>query len=290
MRPLFLTLIFLLNFIEVYSQLRVDAGNDTTYCLDWPRKNMYLAPNIRVENAVGPYSIRWEFEITWFKSHIFTASDFLNDTTILSPLIKEPVSWPDWYQFMVHVTDSVNNYAKDSINIRFSNFNYLLSYSVIQLKKGDSILLNGSNVFGGIPPLKYYYTPKTGLSNPDSSKTWCKPDSSIRYYSVAIDSCGCVSMLDLVYDIRMMTTGILESDFNSNNSLNITQQGKMVYFDNPNRQEARITLYSINGGQMSNFITTDDNWDFAGILKEKGIYIVNVSIGKFSGSRKFINY
>lgn len=283
-----LTFLLLPN-IRGNAQLKVDAGNDTTYCVGMYGDTMYLAPDLRIENAIGSYSVRWECEFKLTETLIFTASDILNDTTLLSPLIKEPLTWPDWLQFTVHVTDSANNYTKDNINVRFSTFAYLLGYSVLEVKKGDSILFKYSNIGKGIDPLSYSWIPKTGLSNPDSLITWCKPDTSTRYYSVAIDSCGCVSEPNLRYDIRVMPTGVKGLNLNSNNLLNIRQNGTKLYFNNPHKQKARITLYSINGGEKYQFSIVDDNLEIARLLKAKGIYIVNISVGKYSGSGKFIN-
>ncbi len=71
-----------------------------------------------------------------------------------------------------------------------------------------------SGIGGGIGPLTYYWQPKTYLSDPDSLVTWCKPDSSIQYKEFAIDSCGCVSYIETVYDIRVLPkkNSLLEAD------------------------------------------------------------------------------
>jgi len=114
----------------------------------------------------------------------------------------------EWIKFTLLVIDSEGNYAKDSIYIRFSKFGFLTGggQTWFYIEKGDSIQLNfnSSGIFGGISPLKYHWSPKTYLSEPDSVITWCKPDSSIQYELVAIDSRGCISYPEMAYDIRVL--------------------------------------------------------------------------------------
>jgi hypothetical protein len=190
------------------AQLKVDAGKDTTYCVSAWFKPMILGADVRVENGTPPYTFAWDYYFKVTDNYIITASDYLNDTTLQSPLIENYLSWPEWRKFILHVTDANDNYAKDSIFIRLSLFAYLTGggQTRFYIEKGDSILLNFNNsgIFGGISPLTYHWSPKTYLSNPDSVITWCKPDSSIQYEVVAIDSCGCVSESVMVYDIRIL--------------------------------------------------------------------------------------
>ena len=203
--------IFLISFListSTNSQFKVDAGKDTTYCVSAWFKPMILGADVRVENGTPPYTFAWEYYQKISDKFIITASNYLNDTTLQSPLIDNYLSWPEWRKFILHVTDANGNYAKDSIFIRLSLFSYLTGggQTIFYIEKGDSILLNFNNsgIFGGISPLTYHWSPKTYLSEPDSVITWSKPDSSIQYEVVAIDSCGCVSESVMVYDIRVL--------------------------------------------------------------------------------------
>ena len=203
-----LIIVFLMISIISFSQLTVDAGKDTTYCVSVWFKPMILGANVRVENGVKPYTYAWEYYHKVTDRFIITASDYLNDTTLQSPLIIDYLSWPEWKKFILHVTDANGNYAKDSIYVRLSLFAYLTGGGQpwFYLEKGDSIQLTfpNSGIFGGIPPLTYYWQPKKYLSDPDSVITWSKPDSTIKYQAFAIDSCGCVSETVMVYDIRVL--------------------------------------------------------------------------------------
>jgi hypothetical protein len=203
----FILICFLFS-INSFSQFKVDAGKDTSYCVSAWFKPMILGADVRIENGTPPYTFAWEYYQKISEKFIITSSDYLNDTTLQSPLIINYLSWPEWRKFILHVNDANGNYAKDSIYIRLSLFAYLTGgqQTRFYIEKGDSILLNFNNtgIGGGIAPLTYHWQPKTFLSNPDSLITWCKPDSSIQYEVVAIDSCGCLSESVLVYDIRVL--------------------------------------------------------------------------------------
>jgi hypothetical protein len=204
----FLFAVFLMISMVSYAQLSVDAGKDTTYCVSAWFKPMILGADVQVENGTPPYTFAWEYYQKISDKFIVTASDYLNDTSLQSPLIISYLSWPEWRKFILHVTDANGNYAKDSIYIRLSLFVYLTGggQERFYIEKGDSILLRfpNSGVGGGIEPLTYYWQPKTYLSDPDSVVTWCKPDSSVQYEAFAIDSCGCVSESVMAYDIRIL--------------------------------------------------------------------------------------
>lgn len=206
-QSLFIAIISL-NSLVSFAQLKVDAGKDTTYCVSAWFKPMILGADVQVENGTPPYTFAWEYYHKISDKFIITASDYLNDTTLQSPSIISYLSWPEWRKFIFHVTDANGNYAKDSIYIRLSLFNYLTGGEQpwFYIEKGDSVLLRfpNSGIGGGIEPLTYYWQPKTYLSDPDSVVTWCKPDSSLQYEAFAIDSCGCVSEKVLVYDIRVL--------------------------------------------------------------------------------------
>lgn len=217
-RSNFLLLILCFGFfsaISSYGQLSVDVGKDTTYCAEVGK--MYLGDKLIIKNGVEPYSIKWECKVPKGLYSYFTASDLLSDTTVISPFFTYTPSNNQWIKFTIHITDGKNNYAEDSIRVRFSKFGYLTGYAGIEIKKGDSILFKYSSVGGGIEPLEYHWQPKTGLSNPDSLETWCKPNSTTLYDITVIDSCGCVSYPNAVYYVMVLPTGLNEINNDKDN-------------------------------------------------------------------------
>jgi hypothetical protein len=161
---------------------------------------MYLGENLIIENGTVPFSYRWECRFELTPALIISASDFLNDTTSANPYFTDWLTLPDRIRFTVQVTDAENNTAKDSITVGFSGCACYTGYQVIHLNKGDSVWLDAGIPSGNIE--KIYWEPAYGLSNPDSSATWCKPDSTMNYSIVSVDRFGCVCSCH-AYEIRV---------------------------------------------------------------------------------------
>jgi hypothetical protein len=244
-REEFRIVLFLISFLismSTYSQFKVDAGKDTTFCTGQNIDSLFLGITAKIENGIPPFSIQWECKIPKGLDAYYTASVLLSDTTILSPRLLYPLNPGEWIKFTLHVTDSENNYSKDSISIRFSIFDYLTGggQTRFYIENGDSILLNFNNtgIGGGIAPLTYHWSSKTYLSNPDSIITWCKPDSSIQYEVVAIDSCGCVSYPELAYDIRVLSK-------NPSHEYQTVYSNRIALFENSGKQIKALRIDSV---------------------------------------------
>lgn len=233
-------IIFCLFSISVFAQLSVDAGKDTTYCSEQNFNSQILGAASKVTNGKPPYKFAWKCVYRITDRLIFTASFMLTDTTLQTPAFKNIPVDQDWLKFTLTVTDSENNIARDSLFVRFSSFAYLTGGGQprFYIEKGDSILLSFPNagIGGGIEPLTYYWRPKTYLSAPNSLGTWCKPDSSIQYEEFAIDSCGCVSTILPVYDIRVLP------ETNDNNP-EFAPIGAKWYFNYPNPTSNDYVVY-----------------------------------------------
>ncbi len=192
------TFLFLLLSFSSFSQLTVDAGNDTTYCTGFYTDTMYLGSNLTIINGVAPFTIAWECKVPKGLNSFFTAKDILNDTTARSPIIEYTPA--EKITFYINVTDSIGNIAKDSINTGFSSCACLTGYAVIFIDRGDSIWLDAGKPFGRYE--RRYFEPSYGLSNPDSSGTWCKPDVTTSYSIVSVDTFGCICSCQ-AYEIRV---------------------------------------------------------------------------------------
>ncbi len=222
--------------------LTVDAGKDTTFCTGQNFNTMILGTTAKIMNGKPPFKFAWECTYRLTDKLIFTASDFLNDTTLQSPTFKDITLDQDWLKFTLTVTDSENNIARDSLFVRFSSFSYLTGGGQpwFYIEKGDSILLTfpNSGIGGGIEPLTHYWQPKTYLSDPGSVITWCKPDSSIQYEAFAIDSCGCVSAIPTVYDIRVLPK-------NPSHDYQTVYSNRVALFENSDNQIKALRIDSV---------------------------------------------
>ena len=268
------------------AQLAVDAGTDTTFCTGSNIELLQLGTNAKIENGIEPFIIAWECKIPKGLYSYYTASDLLNDTTVLSPHFKDYLTNNELIKFILNVTDSVNNYAKDSIWIRFSGCGCITGTIVVEINKGDSVWLDAGNESHG-KYKKSFWEPKYGLTHPDSSATWCKPEVNTSYSLVQIDTFGCNCSCP-VYEIRIISTEVNEFNSKKDNLLEIRQDGTVIHFNNPFKKEAHITLYSINGIKKHNLKIAENYFELAGLLKEKGIYIVKISVGELTESSKII--
>ena len=109
-----------------------------------------------------------------------------------------------------------------------------------------------------------------------------------QYEIIATDSCGCVSGPSLVYEIRVLSTGIDELDIKKN-QLNIRQEGEMIYFNNPLKQKASVSIYSTDGSTIHYFNIADNQININNILNTKGIYIIKILVAESVGSHKILN-
>jgi len=272
-----------------FSQMTIDAGPDTVYCAGLYPEIMYLGTNISIENGVEPYFYTWECKYDLYQPLIFTASDFLDDTTIATPYFKDwiPGTELTTILFYLHITDNEGASAVDSINVGFSGCVCTTETTVIEIHIGDSIWFNAGEPAGKY--VDFYWEPSYGLNNPDSSATWCKPEVNTSYSMAKIDTFGCICSCP-VYDIRVYPVGVGNNNHRKVKSLNIRQLGNCLYYNNPNYQSAHFTFYSINGRVLNSISISEDNINIGNILHEKGIYIVKVSVGEFTEIEKIINY
>lgn len=287
---LLLTLCFgFFSTISSYGQLSVDVGKDTTYCSDPNTTAIPMGLKVSVKNGVEPYTFAWECVVVPYGTlKPLTASDILNDSTLISPIIKEAV-WiltENKVKFILHVTDHIGNRVKDSINVSFSRCTWILGYQVIEINKGDSIWLDAGTPQGSVAA--YYWEPSSGLSNPDSSATWCKPAVKTDYSLTAIDTSGC-SCSNQIYEIRIITTNT-DPKLNSESNINPFQKGSRVYFNNKMNQEALVFMFSLDGKLIHQCSSFTDNIDVSRLLTERGTYIIKISLNGNIGVCKYLKF
>jgi hypothetical protein len=217
-----------------------------------------------------------------------TASDILNDTTLLSPIIKNGI-WlsTDKITFVLNVTDHDGHSARDSILVGFSRCACVLGYQVIEISEGDSIWLDAGTPAGAIS--SYHWEPSNGLSNPDSSATWCKPEVATNYFLARVDTFGCVCSC-LAYEIRINPTNAENIQIIPSGNINPFQKGRKVHFNNMRNHEALVYWYSMEGKLLYQCSTRSDNIDFPNVLLNRSTYIVKILLDEKFGICKFVNY
>jgi len=248
-----------------WGQLQVKIGNDTTFCAGNIEEGIQLASHLTIANGVAPYQYCWSISkpYEYFPERFFYASSMLNDTTLANPVfltqyINDPQSWTT---FILHVEDNIGNIAKDSINIRFSEFMASIPEpSVFFINKGDSIFFDISDVdYGGILPYaSYEWIPKEGVSDPHSPKTWLKPDTKTHYICIATDSVGCNGSMGSGYLIILKSETSIQTGVRKNI---IYQNNGTIFFDNPDNKNVKFSFYDLSGKLVHEGITTANQYN-----------------------------
>jgi hypothetical protein len=286
----FVLLISCFGFSFISSgQMNVDVGKDTTYCSDPNTTAIPMGLKVNIKNGVAPYTIAWEcLVVPYGILKPQTASDILNDSTIVSPSIIDGAwLYTDKIKFTLNVADHAGNYAKDSINVGFSGCGCVLGYQVIELNEGDSVLLDAGTPQGSVAA--YFWEPSDGLSNPGSSVTWCKPDVTTNYSIVRVDTFGCACSCH-AYEIRIIPTNSENIKSNPAGNINPFQKGTKVYFNNKMNQEALASVFSLDGKLLHQCCSNTDNIEVSELLPKRGTYIIKISLNDDIGVCKYLKY
>lgn len=281
-----LTMISLAMIKVVFSQVTSDAGPDRVVCVGFPAMDtITIGGSPSATGGTPPYTYAWETDYTWsIGSHTFnfTASDFLNDTTLANPKIVHAIG--DTIQFRLSVTDSENNIAYDTTTVYYAYFGFHLGYVTYTINQGDSIFLYGwENVFGGFPPYEYIWRPNHGLKDSTSLAFWAKPEYSVAYYMTLTDSAGCVVTGAPVYYVNVQPLNVEE--FDNQNSLvkiypNPVSNNLNINIDRRIQGEFVFRLFLSNGKliEENRFLENDFRIDL--VNYPTGIYIYEITDNK----------
>lgn len=285
----YIQLIILLNIGFILkaqiNKFTVDCGNDTSFCYvlndTIPH---HIGTKVKIANGIPPIKYSWACKV-FYIDHYLTASDFLSDTAILTPTVG---NWSTIHHvlFYLRVTDSIGNKATDSIKINFSSFIYGLTSYSYTIYEGDSIWFGDIEIGGGLPPVKYYWTPSTGVFDSTSITTWFKPVKTIWYYQYAIDSAGCRSPELNVLDITVNPT-LVESV--NNKLFSLHQEGSKLVFNNSQNKLARISFFTLDGKNIATLETMGTTIDTQNLFDKSSIYLCILNINGRQESCKYIN-
>jgi hypothetical protein len=241
---LILTILISFCYYKVTGQCIANAGPDRIICTNMNGVDTtQIGTTPAATGGTTPYAYSWEanYTITIGSTAITkTASDYLNDTTIATPLIIASEDNP--VTFILTVTDSVGNICKDTTVIRFSRFMFTLGYLTFNIAQGDSVFLNyGTNVSSNFPPFQYLWKPNQGLTDSTSLSFWAKPNSSPAYYVTLTDSAGCSIESAPYYYVNVSAVGINET---ANNKFWIST------YPNPTNDIINISIVNENNRNL----------------------------------------
>ncbi len=178
----------IISISELQANLIANAGNDTTFCITYGQDSLYLGGDPTAKGGVPPYNYSWS---CFYKdsNFIYTASDFLDDTTAANPELTSIIETGDTLIFHLKVTDSIGNTCKDSVKVSFCIYT-MESNIPIHIDAGDTARLNIS-VSGSCPPFTYHWEPDYNISKQNIERPLVWPDSSMTYYVTITDISGC---------------------------------------------------------------------------------------------------
>lgn len=206
-----------LSLNQVSAQCIANAGPDKIICTNmFGVDTTQIGTSPAVTGGTPPYIYRWTAHYTktiGSATVTKTASDYLNDTTLATPLIiaseDEPV------EFTLTVKDNIGNNCSDTTIISFSRFMMTLGYQIYTIASGDSIYLNsGVNISSNYPPFHYLWRPSESLTDSTSLSFWAKPAVSTTYYVTLTDSANCSMQAAPYYYVLVSPEGV--NEFNNN--------------------------------------------------------------------------
>ena len=274
-----MVLLTLFNTLIASAQLTVDAGNDTTFC----GLNFQLGGSPTASGGTPPYAYVWETSYSdAFGS--FTASTFLNDTTIANPSLIFPEANDKLLTFKLTVTDALNNIIVDSskANVGFYPFVTHLSHGVGHINAGDSIMLEPGGLNWGSYPFTYEWSPNYNLSDSTIENPWAKPNTTTEYYCTLTSITGCRSPLQYS-QVYVNPLAVEEASLNKSIKLYPNPSSNQLVIEGLGHQEENIIIdiKSVTGKlaltqKVINFEKTTVNTSEI----PSGVYIVTIREGK----------
>jgi hypothetical protein len=253
----------------------VDCGPDTFFCFGlYKDTTFHIGTKVTIKNGIPPYKYTWKCDKYFYIILYLYASDFLSDTTNINPYLIKSGNSP--VKFYLQVTDSAEHIATDSILVRNSRFVYTLLHTFFEIQEGESLLMGYEGCGGGIPPLKYYWTPSEFVLDSAEVQTWFKPNRTTNFYQYAIDSVGCRS-----HDMELFTVIVNPVSINSisKNKISLRQNGMNLVFDNTLQKVADFSLYTLEGKLNYSQKTRSSKITIPDILPINQIYLGVLKIG-----------
>jgi len=264
-----ISMLFIFSASQTPGQCALNIGNDTTVCV-MGLSELTLGESLTIDGGTPPYTYAWSSNYSIGPLQ-FTASDFLNDTTLANP---ELLYWSDdSLVFQLAVTDFMGNTCSDTLVVYFCHFAMTLEDKQITIMQGDTAQLY-PGVFGNCQPITYQWSPDYNISDPNIPNPVVWPDSTTYYVATALDSAGC-EIIDETFEV--FVSPVSTSDNLSNPSVaiypNPMSDFATIEINGINAEKLRIDFYDIQGRLVSQNTLSGKRHQISSANFRSGLYI-----------------
>lgn len=262
------------------AQCTIDAGSDLFICVDKFGEVDTTIINASF-NGDSSLNYRWKCEYWYAGQTKFTASDFMEDTTIVQAKISklDVVDNKDEIVFILEVYDSSGvAHCSDSMVVTFSKFGAIFLPESIEINQGDTSQIYTASG-NGIKPLTYKWEPNYNISDTTVEMPSVWPDTTTIYDCIVTDSVGCVSGYSDEWKIIVKTVSINELD---------KQSVKLITYPNPINENTRVQTINLTNFSSYTYQLTDikgrliksdqlsSEVNLGSVINSSGIYFFNV--------------
>jgi hypothetical protein len=279
-KPIIISIILLLVVSSAsngQAPLNADSGVDTNYCIY--NDTIVLGGSPTASGGIEPYTYNW-FMYSKTTGNVMSILSNLGESHEANPVIS-PYEFlgrniNDMVKVKVTVTDGSYSIVSDSSIIGISCIKYMHLMLCGRIIHNDSVQLALCNIYQGIEPFSFHWTPEKDISNPYIENPMVKPDT-ITYYSVEVtDNIGC-SAEDGILVYVDKETNIENWNINSEHIKfqNPIKEGDMIYF-NDDLIGSSLILSTINGVVLYQKIIESNNLNIGDIIRSKGVFLYMV--------------
>jgi len=282
-----LVLLFFLSTNSTFSQLVIDAGNDTTICST--PDPIILGGNPTAYGGVAPYKYEWSV-YSDLNGNPYPADLFLSDSSAANPALSNTdYLLNDILIVRLVVTDSIGNIEIDSTQVGISSIGTrTLMYCWYTILSGDSVMVHVCNQFMGMSPFTYHWTPEGIFSDPHSQNPYAKPDTTTIINVELTDVIGCSASENYVIHVNSVGINTIANSFlNSIVVPNPINELSKIVIDGP-YPTLSIKIYDLKARLVVDDYFSDNSYEVGSVIHEQGMYLYIISeeskvlsVGKF---------
>jgi hypothetical protein len=272
-----LSLLVVSSSLKGQATLNADAGVDTNYCIY--NDTIVLGGKPTARDGIEPYTYDW---LMYSKTtgNVISILSELGENHKVNPAIP-PSEFTgrninDIVIVKVTVTDASHSIISDSSIIGISVIKYMHLMLCGRIVHKDSVQLGLCNIYQGIRPFSFHWTPERDISNPYIENPMVKPDTITSYNVEVTDNIGCSAVDGILVYVDKQTN---IENWNTNSEYikfqNPVSEGDYIYFNN-DLIGGILILSTINGVILYQKIIESDSLNIGDIIRSKGVFLYMV--------------